>query len=166
MTLPETLAALLAFGVVVLSVVTVHLERVRAAPGIALREEAQRLAQELAIKIRDTRGLNVHYEDAVGVVCNRDLSRKSPQVIANNDLACWQSRVGERLPNGEGAITSDTSSIPPAYVVTVSWSQPGARGASYLLRVDKPANTSPPVSRGNVGTGASADVRAETTAAK
>lgn len=137
MTLPETLAALVAFGVVVLSVVTVHLERVRAAPGIAMREEAQRLAHELAAKIRDTRALGVHYEDAVGIVCNREAKPKNSQAAANNEVACWQSRVSERLPNGEGAIASDAYSIPPAYVVTVSWSQPGARGASYLLRVNK-----------------------------
>ena len=72
LTLPETLAALVAFGIVVLSVATVHLERARAAPGIALREEAQRLGRELVEKIRSAQAniqaSQVHYEDTVGVV--------------------------------------------------------------------------------------------------
>jgi type IV pilus modification protein PilV len=141
LTLPETLAALLAFGIVVLSVATVHLERARAAPGIALREEAQRLGRELAEKIRSTQADNrshqVHYEDTVGVVCNRNALPKQPQAVADNDVACWQEKVRERLPNGEGSITSDASAVEAAYVVTVSWSQPGARGASHVLRVAK-----------------------------
>lgn len=137
LTLPETLAALVATGVVLLSIATVHLERARAAPGIALREEAQRLAHELAEKIRTTRGMAVHYEDTVGIVCTRAALPKQPQAAANNDMACWQEKVRERLPNGGGAITSDEHSLPPAYVVTVSWSQPGARGASYVVRVPK-----------------------------
>jgi type IV pilus modification protein PilV len=145
LTLPETLAALVAFGIVVLSVATVHLERARAAPGIALREEAQRLGRELAEKIRSTQvtalasmqANQVHYEDTVGVVCNRDVLPKQPQAVADNDVACWQEKVRERLPNGEGSITSDASAVEAAYVVTVSWSQPGARGASHVLRVAK-----------------------------
>jgi type IV pilus modification protein PilV len=141
LTLPETLAALVAFGIVVLSVATVHLERARAAPGIALREEAQRLGRELAEKIRSTQAgaqaNQVHYEDTVGVVCNRDVLPKQPQAVADNDVACWQEKVRERLPNGEGSITSDASAVEAAYVVTVSWSQPGARGASHVLRVPK-----------------------------
>jgi type IV pilus modification protein PilV len=141
LTLPETLAALVAFGIVVLSVATVHLERARAAPGIALREEAQRLGRELAEKIRgtqvNTQANQVHYEDTVGVVCNRDVLPKHPQAVADNDVACWQEKVRERLPNGEGSITSDASALEAAYVVTVSWSQPGARGASHVLRVAK-----------------------------
>jgi type IV pilus modification protein PilV len=143
LTLPETLVALVAFGVVLLSVATVHLERARAAPGIALREEAQHLAHELAEKIRTTRSMAVHYEDTVGVVCNRDSVPKQPQAAANNDMACWQEKVRERLPNGGGAIASDTTSLSPAYVVTVSWSQPGARGASYVVRVPKEADAPP-----------------------
>jgi type IV pilus modification protein PilV len=144
LTLPETLAALVAFGIVVLSVATVHLERARAAPGIALREEAQRLGRELAEKIRgtqaSTQGNQVHYEDTVGVVCNRDVLPKQPQAVADNEVACWQEKVRERLPNGEGSITSDASAVEAAYVVTVSWSQPGARGASHVLRVAKAPN--------------------------
>jgi prepilin-type N-terminal cleavage/methylation domain-containing protein len=144
LTLPETLAALVAFGVVTLSIATVHLERARAAPGITLREEAQRLAHELAEKIRVTRSMAVHYEDTVGVVCNRTATPTQPQLAANNEMACWQEKVRERLPNGEGVIASDTDSLTPAYLVTVSWSQPGARGASYVVRVPKETDAALP----------------------
>jgi hypothetical protein len=43
------------------------------------------------------------------------------------------------LANGEGSITSDAGALQAAYVVTVSWAQPGARGASHVLRVAKDA---------------------------
>jgi Tfp pilus assembly protein PilV len=137
LTLPETAAALVAFAVVVLSIATVHLERARAAPGLALREEAQRLANDMAAVIRSNRDPVVHYEDAVGVVCRKDISPTQLQSLANNEVACWRERVMQGLPNGEGAIATDPNTIPPAYVITVNWAQPGARGASYIQRVAK-----------------------------
>jgi Tfp pilus assembly protein PilV len=137
LTLPETAAALVAFAVVVLSIATVHLERTRAAPGLALRGQAQRLANDMAAVIHSNRDPVVHYEDAVGVVCRKDISATPLQAIANNEVACWRERVMQGLPNGEGAIATDPNSLPPAYIITVNWTQPGGRGASYIQRVAK-----------------------------
>ncbi|MBC7985010.1 MAG: hypothetical protein H7Y02_14275 [Candidatus Obscuribacterales bacterium] len=159
LTLPETLAALVALAIVILSIASVYLERSRAVPGLALRQEAHDLASELAARIesnmanaaRDGSAI-VFYENPVGVLCRPELkpglrsNPKAPQPhdIAANEVACWQAQVNERLPSGAGAISLDSISVPAAYIITVSWSQPGVRTASYVLRVAAAAHAISP----------------------
>lgn len=165
LTLPETLAALIALAIVILSIASVYLERERAVPGLALRQAAHALAAQLGAQIEQgvaesirSEGAPVFYENPVGVVCQPELKlgqrsdRKAPQPhdLAANSVACWQVQVSERLPNGTGAISLDSSSVPPAYAITVNWSESGARTASYVLRVPTPPMKSLPATASRV----------------
>jgi type IV pilus assembly protein PilV len=138
LTLTETATALVLLAIGVLCIATLYLERSQAAPAVLLHSKASRLAQEMMERIRARQTAQVHFENPVGVICNPRLVDASPQAAATNDIACWQSKVAETLPNGSGAIAHDGQSRPPAYLITVSWSPPDRGTASYLLRVEIP----------------------------
>jgi hypothetical protein len=128
-----------------LCIATLYLERSQAAPAVLLHSKASRLAQEMMERMRAQHGDQVHFENPVGVVCNPRLANASPQASATNDIACWQNKVAETLPNGSGAIARDNQTLTPAYLITVSWSPPDRGTASYLLRVETPnAQTTKP----------------------
>jgi type IV pilus assembly protein PilV len=149
LTLTETLTALVLLAIGVLCIATVYLERTAAAPAVLLHSKANRLAQEMAERIRAQNSAQVHFENPVGVRCNQRLGNVAPQLMATNDLACWQEKVAQTLPNGSGAITHDAQQVTPAYLITVSWSPPKRGTASFLLRVPAPstATISAPVAR-------------------
>jgi type IV pilus assembly protein PilV len=144
LTLTETLTALVLLAIGVLCIATLYMERSQAAPAVLLHSKANRLAQEMRERMRTQYAAPVHFENPVGVLCNPRLVDVTPQVLATNDIACWQSKVAETLPNGSGAIARDSQSLTPAYLITVSWSPPDRGTASYLLRVEM-ANASPSV---------------------
>jgi len=136
LTLPETAAALIGLAIFILSILAVHVERMSTSTSSVLRLDAEKLARELAQQVQGNRQSDVRYENAIGVVCKADANNLNPQQQALRQVACWQEKVSAALPSGMGAISLDEEAAPPAYVITVSWSQPGARTASYLLRID------------------------------
>ena len=138
LTLTESLTALVLLAIGVLCIATVYLERAQAAPAVLLHSKANRLAAEMAERLRAQRSEQVHFENPVGVRCNPQLANATPQKIATNDIACWQEKVAQTLPNGSGAIARDTVHMTPAHLITVSWSPPDRGTASYLLRVETP----------------------------
>ena len=140
LTLTESLTAMVLLAIGVLCIATVYLERTQAAPAVLLHSKANRLAEEMAEKMRSYSGDAVHFENPVGVRCNPTLDEAKTQTKATNDIACWQVKVAETLPNGTGAIAHDSHAPTPAYLITVSWSPPERGTASYLLRLDMPSS--------------------------
>lgn len=47
------------------------------------------------------------------------------------DVACWQEKVSNALPNGTGMVEKEDKA--PGYRVTVSWSEAGVGAASVVL---------------------------------
>jgi type IV pilus modification protein PilV len=142
LTLTETATALVLLAIGVLCIATVYLERSQAAPAVLLHSKANRLAEEMAARMRVQSSSQVHFENPVGVRCNPQLADVPPQQFATNDIACWQDKVAQTLPNGSGAITHDSQHLARAYLITVSWSPPDRGTASYLLRVEMPNENS------------------------
>lgn len=138
LTLTETVTAFALLGIGVLCIATVYLERTQAAPAVLVHSKASRLATEMAERMKSYRNGNVHFDNPVGVRCDAKLTNAPPQRMATNDIACWQEKVAETLPNGSGAIAHDSQSAPPAYLITVSWTPTGKGTSSYLLRIDNP----------------------------
>ena len=139
LTLTESITALVLLAIGVLCIATVYLERSQAEPAVLLHSKASRLAAEMAELIHTRQSAQVHFENPIGMVCNAQLVNAAPQKATNNDIACWQEKVAQTLPNGSGAIADDTEHLTPAYLITVSWSAAGSGTASYLLRVEVPA---------------------------
>jgi len=143
LTLTETVTAFALLGIGVLCIATVYLERKQAAPAVLVHSKASRLAAEMAEHMKSYRSGSVHFDNPVGVRCDPKPSGTMSQELATNDIACWQEKVAQTLPNGSGAIAHDGESTPPAYLITVSWTPAGKGTASYLLRVPDLESPSP-----------------------
>lgn len=136
-TIVEILVGLLLLGACLIGIAALKAERVRNNDVSAQHDRAVTLAGEVAELIHSQAETKLRYETAIGLTCNEKLDAKksSPERVAANLLACWQDKVEAELPNGSGAVLLDSKTSPPAYVVTVSWSEPGVGSASYVLRV-------------------------------
>src|SRR6478672_7583443 len=108
LTLTESLTALVLLAIGVLCIATVYLERSQAAPAVLLHSKANRLAVEMAEHMRAHGADQVHFENPVGVRCNPQLAEAPTQQVVTNDIACWQEKVTQTLPNGSGAIAHDS----------------------------------------------------------
>ncbi|HYM34979.1 MAG TPA: hypothetical protein VET48_06245 [Steroidobacteraceae bacterium] len=139
LTLAEIGMALFAIGIGALSIATVYLQREHSVSITAQQATAQALAADMTARINTRRqsnvGLDVLFENAIGVRCAASLTNPSPQAATTNEVACWQERVAAQLPNGSGSIALDKSTVPATYVVTVSWSLPRGGLVSYSVRV-------------------------------
>jgi len=134
LTLAEVGMAIFVIGIGALSIATVYLQRERTASINEQQVLAQSLAAEMMSRIGAHPNSDVRFENAIGVRCTQSAGGATPQAAAINDVACWQERVAAQLPNGTGSITLDSSVVPAAYAVTVSWSQPLGGIVSYTVR--------------------------------
>lgn len=140
-TLAEMLVALLVLAVGVIGVLALYS---RPAPQIEearFGEQAAALAQQMADRIRAAAQGREGFASTIAVVCQADFDpqRAGAHGQAAQQAACWEDEVEAALPSGYGAIIRDTSTTPVSYVVTVSWSAPGSGAASYVIRVNDPA---------------------------
>lgn len=99
--------------------------------GGRLHATAAQLSDQMAIMIRDKKNADASFETGLGHVCNT--AQSIPDV--ENDVACWQDEVAHELSNGNARIVLDTSTVPPQYVITISWTDPRTGTASYVQRV-------------------------------
>jgi type IV pilus assembly protein PilV len=131
----EILVALIVIGVGVIGVAALYTEGVENTARTDLRTIAGELGESIAERIRVNDAGRSGYARVMGIVCNRSAKPKAADQQAEQEAACWQDQVEERLPNGSGTITRDTSTTPPTYIIAVSWTVPNAGTASYVTRV-------------------------------
>jgi type IV pilus assembly protein PilV len=131
----EILVALIVIGVGVIGVAALYTEGVESTARTDLRTIAAELGESIAERIRVNDAGRSGYARVMGIVCNPSARPKGADRQAEQEAACWQDRVEERLPNGSGTITRDTSTTPPTYIIAVSWTVPNAGTASYVTRV-------------------------------
>ena len=134
-TILELIVALLVLGVGLIGIASLYGQAVQEQQDNDPRARAARLAQQMAERIKANTAGRVGYASVVGVVCVKDGNDARPQVAAAQEAACWQDEIEEELPNGSGAVTRDTKTNPPTYVIAVSWSAAGSGAASYVMRV-------------------------------
>jgi type IV pilus assembly protein PilV len=134
----EILVALVVIGVGIIGVAALYTEGVSNTARNDPRTIAAELAGSIAERIRTNAAGRSGYARVMGIVCKsaaKSRRRTAPDEIAEQEAACWQDLVEQRLPSGSGTITRDLSTTPPTYVVAVSWSVPDAGTASYVTRV-------------------------------
>ena len=142
LTVPETLVAFVGMAIVGLGIVAVHVERLQTQPTTSWHSDAKLLAEEMAAIVsaasqkpmQAINGEAVRYENPIGVVCRNDVANLSAIDIAANQVACWQSKVAAKLPNGSGMLALDQVTMPASYVITVSWLQASGSTATYVVR--------------------------------
>lgn len=131
----EILVALAVIAIGVIGVAALYTERVNITARTDARTIAAELAESIAGRIRLNDAGRIGYARVMGIVCNPRAKPKGADRQAEMEAACWQDKVGQRLPNGSGTIMRDTSTTPATYVVAVSWTVPNAGTASYVTRV-------------------------------
>ena len=131
----EILVALIVIGVGVIGVAALYTEGVNNTARTDPRTIAAELAENIAERIRANSAGRSGYARVMGIVCNPAAKPNGADRQAEQEAACWQDRVEQRLPNGSGTITRDISTTPPTYVIAVSWTVPSAGTASYVIRV-------------------------------
>jgi type IV pilus assembly protein PilV len=134
-TMVEVLVALLILAVGLLGVAALYVDNLRSGRTGVLRTQAATLAGDMADRIRTNRTGGAAFARVTGQRC-MELAPTAPvEDVAANEVACWQEEVAKFLPNGTGIVARDTTTVPPTYTVTVSWSETGAGTASYVVRV-------------------------------
>lgn len=131
LTLVEIIVAVLLLGSLGIGIAAIYAQHDKAVRGGKLHARAVELAKEMANYMRVENNPNTSFETTIGVTCD---PRADTHNITNL-VACWQNRVESDLTNGSAYISLDRSSIPPQYVIAVSWSEPRFGTASYVLRV-------------------------------
>jgi type IV pilus modification protein PilV len=137
-TIAETLTALLVMAVGVIGIAALYSDQAQTTAESQLHLEAAALADAIAARIRATKEGHAGFATTIGVLCNPRAKPKLAQDVAAHEASCWENEVARKLPSGFGSITRDLGTIPPTYVVAVSWSAPGASTASYVIRVTPP----------------------------
>lgn len=134
-TIAEMFTALLVMAVGVIGIAALYSDQVQTRPESQLHLEAAALADAIAARIRATKDGHAGFATTVGVLCNPRFTPKLAQDTAAQEASCWENEVARQLPSGFGSITRDPGTMPPTYVIAVSWAAPGAGTASYVIRV-------------------------------
>lgn len=136
LTLLEVIVAALLLSSCVIGIAAIYAQHDKTVRGGKLHARAVARAKEMAGYMRAESDPKISFETVIGATC--DAKPKPSNQNATNVVACWQNRVETELTNGSAYIALDRNSIPPQYVITVSWSEPRSGTASYVLRVPAP----------------------------
>ena len=124
-TLAEVLVALAVLGVGLLGAAALTVDTVQAQHRALLRAQAQRLAADLAERLRANRaGLLAYGETPARFGCVSTTSpgrRCSPSELARHELADWRQELRRTLPEGRGDLTLAAAPAPARYAVTIRW---------------------------------------------
>jgi type IV pilus modification protein PilV len=131
----EVLAALLVMAVGIIGVAALYSDTVGTNTDARLQTQAAELAAEIAKRIESNATGRIGYIGTVGIVCNPNAKTLNAPDAAANEAACWEERVEQTLPSGSGTVNRDTTTSPPSFIVSVSWSAPGKGAASYVIQV-------------------------------
>jgi type II secretory pathway pseudopilin PulG len=131
----ELLAAVSVVAVAIIGIAALYGSENDPEQPVSARTQAAGLAEKMAIRIEQDAAGRSGYASVVGVLCNPPLRSKRADDAAAREAACWHNQVEKELPNGSGSITRDASTLPPTYVIAVSWSTAEVGAASYVMRV-------------------------------
>jgi len=119
----------------IIGIAALYSDQVHTPDDTQLHQQAAKLAEKIAERIRAANEGRPGFATTIGVVCSPEAKPKLALDVAAMEAACWQDEVQDKLPSGQGTITRDPSTNPVSYIVAVSWSAPGTGAASYVIRV-------------------------------
>ena len=131
----ESMVALLVISVGMLGIAALTTQGLGAGRTAQFRAQAVNLAADMADRIRSNR-LGRSAYDAAGEVddCGPEEAGHAdcvPGAVAARDLSDWTRNVAATLPNGEGAVRYDESTLPPSFAIEVSWTEIGLGRIAY-----------------------------------
>ena len=124
-TLAEVLVALAVLSVGLLGAAALAVDTVRAQHRALLRSEAQRLASDLAERMRGNRaGLPAYQAPPAEAGCVSTAAparRCTPEELARHELMEWRAALRRALPGGRGALVLAPAGAPVRFAITVHW---------------------------------------------
>lgn len=133
--LVESMVALLVISVGMLGIAALTTRSLGAGRSAQFRAQAVSLAADMADRIRANRLGRFGIAEAGGVDdCNPELAGHAgcvPAAVAARDVSEWTRNVAATLPDGEGAVRYDESTLPPSFAIEVSWTEIGAGRIAY-----------------------------------
>jgi type IV pilus assembly protein PilV len=128
-TLIEAMVALVVLSVGMIGIAAMYGQGLTAGRTAELRSQAVNLVADMADRIRVNRLGGAAYE---GTAANKKCDPQSggpvdctPAEMAAHDLYVWDAQIASQLPKGQGTVDYDSSSTPPTYTITVSWTEVG-----------------------------------------
>ena len=125
----EVLIALLVLSIGLLGLAALQTQALKFNQGAFLRTHATTLAYDIADRMRANREYANLTGYAVGAgsvpttpptpTC--EAADCTPAAMAGYDLSQWKYALGQRLPGGDGIITSVSGSVSRFYTITVQW---------------------------------------------
>ncbi len=130
-TLVESMVALLVISVGMIGIAALTTQGLGAGRTAQFRIRAVNLAADMADRIRANRLGRAGYSEAAEAEdCDGDADCV-PSSVAAQDLAEWQENVTALLPDGEGVVRFDAATLPPSFVIELSWNEVGIGSVSY-----------------------------------
>lgn len=131
----ESMVALLVISVGMLGIAALTTQGLGAGRTAQFRAQAVNLAADMADRIRSNR-LGRSAYDAAGEVdeCGPEEAGHAdcvPGAVAARDVSEWTRNVAATLPDGEGAVRYDDSTLPPSFAIEVSWTEIGLGRIAY-----------------------------------
>jgi type IV pilus assembly protein PilV len=124
-TLAEVLVALAVLSVGLLGAAALAVDTVQSQHRALLRAQAQRLAGDLAERMRGNRaGLSAYQATPAEAGCVSTAvpaRRCTPDELARHELAAWSAELGRALPDGRGAVVLMPAGAPARFAITVRW---------------------------------------------
>ncbi len=133
--LVESMVALLVISVGMLGIAALTTQGLGAGRTAQFRAQAVNLAADMAERIRANRlGRSGYAEVGEADDCDpEELGHADcvPGAVAARDLSEWTRSVVAALPDGEGAVRYDESTVPPSFAIEVSWTEIGVGRIAY-----------------------------------
>jgi type IV pilus assembly protein PilV len=139
----EAMVALLVLAVGMLGIAGLYVTSLRASGSALLRTQAVNLAADMADRIRANPTASVAYAAAAADNgCVGGVVDCTPAALAADDLFRWQAQLRTTLPDDgdpntpQGSVVVAGASAPFAYVISVTWVEPGWKAGDPLPRYD------------------------------
>jgi len=132
--LPRSAWLCFAIGIGVLCIATVYLQHEHSVSITAQQATAQALAAEMTGQIASRQARTFALRTPWECDARKPRPRQHRKRQRLTMSPAGRNTFATQLPNGAGSIALDTSTVPPMYAVTVSWSQPRGGLVSYTVR--------------------------------
>lgn len=137
--LVESLVALVVVSVGMIGIASMYGQGLGASRTALYRTQAVNLAADMADRIRVNRqGLAAFGGAAGDNDCDPgDGVSCTPAEMAAHDLWIWTTQIGQRLPNGVGAVAF-AAGEPPTYTISITWDEVGLGAITHTIVIQVP----------------------------
>ncbi len=136
--LVEVLIALIIMSVGMLGIASLYVQSMQAGRTSLFRHSAVTLAGDVADRIRaNPTAVDAYAGVGVDAGCIDGNTDCNDAQMAAQDILLWDLQATDTLPNGDVAITVDSTVTPPVYTIAINWDEPGVQ-QNYTITTPVP----------------------------